>query len=351
MSQIEKALIKCDDVICSLVAWWETPQHGRSTELDYLVEPQADQTEIAQTGPLELTAPMYIAPMYGAERSAPLQEIAEAVSRALACLTDRLIWPYCLPLMASMCLELSEEIVGAHEAYIRCAKRNGANLILSRLYDRLARLLGHSLLDERDPTRAAQQLSDMQLFVTADKADSTLVGGKHHPNSASQPRTNGGETKSDKPAKQRDEPADRWAVPSPTTRHEPDRRIEPDASAHDKYTSITTRHLTAIFVLDCLHMRCSSGQTATGLTASSATTAPTVLNADLNFISTVTSTMVIRPADMRPTTVSQRATINRLTKSHPTKVILLATTATDLSLRFSLVQLVFASPQLDRGGA
>ena len=91
MSKIEKALIKCDDGICSLVAWWETPQHGRSTELDYLVEPQADRTEVAQTGPLELTAPMYIAPMHGAERSAPLQGTAEAVSRALACLTARLL--------------------------------------------------------------------------------------------------------------------------------------------------------------------------------------------------------------------------------------------------------------------
>ena len=89
--------------------------------------------------------------MYGAERGAPLQESAETVSHALACLTDRLIWPYCLPLMAEMCLELREEIVGAaHEAYIRCAKCNGANLILSGLYDRLARLLEHSLLKERD---------------------------------------------------------------------------------------------------------------------------------------------------------------------------------------------------------
>ena len=51
---------------------------------------------------------MYTALMYGAERSAPLQEIAETVSRALACLIDRLIWPYCLPLMAEMCLELRE---------------------------------------------------------------------------------------------------------------------------------------------------------------------------------------------------------------------------------------------------
>ena len=68
-----------------------------------------------------------------------------------------------------------------------------------------------------------------------DKVDSTLVGGKHHPNSTSQPRTNSSDTKSDEPAPQRDEPADRWAVRSPTARHEPDRQIEPDASAPDKY--------------------------------------------------------------------------------------------------------------------
>ena len=69
-------------------------------------------------------------------------------------------------------------------------------------------------------TRAAQQLSDMQLFVTTDN----------------QPRTHNGDTKSDKPAQQQDLGlADRWAVRSPTTRHGPDRRIEPDASAPDKY--------------------------------------------------------------------------------------------------------------------
>ena len=95
---------------------------------------------------------MYTAPMNGAERSAPLQEIAEAVSRALACLTDRLIWPYCLPLMAERCLKLHNEIVGAHEAYIRCATRNGAYLILPGLYDRLARLLGNSLRAEQPRT-------------------------------------------------------------------------------------------------------------------------------------------------------------------------------------------------------
>ena len=44
-----------------------------------------------------------------------------------------------------MCLELREEIVGAHKAYIRCATRNGAYLILPGLYDRLAWLFGHNL--------------------------------------------------------------------------------------------------------------------------------------------------------------------------------------------------------------
>ena len=116
MSKLEKVLVKCDDGVRSLIARWETPQHARSTELDHLMDPQADRTEIAQTGPPELTAPMYTGPTYGAERSAPLQEIAETVSRALTCMTDRLIWPYCLPLMAEMCLELYEEIDGAHEA-------------------------------------------------------------------------------------------------------------------------------------------------------------------------------------------------------------------------------------------
>ena len=71
--------------------------------------------------------------------------------RALAYLTDRLIWPYCLPLMAERFLEY-EEIEGAHEAYRRCAERNAANLILSGLHDHLARLLGKSLFEARDHT-------------------------------------------------------------------------------------------------------------------------------------------------------------------------------------------------------
>ena len=116
------------------------------------MELQADRTEIAQTGPQEVAAPLHTAPLREAVRSAPLQEIAKTVSRAFAGLADRLIWPYCLPLMAERCLKLHNEIEGAHEAYIRCAKRNGANRIRSGLHGRLARLLGNSLLDERDHT-------------------------------------------------------------------------------------------------------------------------------------------------------------------------------------------------------
>ena len=109
MSKIKKALIKCDDGVRSSIARWETPQHGRTTELDHPMELQADRTEIAQTGPPEVAAPLYT---------------------------------------AERCLKLHNEIDGAHGAYIRCAKRNGANLILSGLYDYLARLLGNSLLGE-----------------------------------------------------------------------------------------------------------------------------------------------------------------------------------------------------------
>ena len=57
-----------------------------------------------------------------------------------------------MPLMAETFLEPHEEIDGAYEAYIRCAKRNAANPILSGLHDRLARLLENSLLGERDHT-------------------------------------------------------------------------------------------------------------------------------------------------------------------------------------------------------
>ena len=47
---------------------------------------------------------------------------------------------------------LHYEIEWSHEAYMRCAERNAANRILSDLHDRLTRLLGDSLLDERDHT-------------------------------------------------------------------------------------------------------------------------------------------------------------------------------------------------------
>ena len=49
------------------------------------MELQADRTEIARTGPPEMAEPLCAAHLRGAVRSAPLQEIAEAVvSRALA---------------------------------------------------------------------------------------------------------------------------------------------------------------------------------------------------------------------------------------------------------------------------
>ena len=130
----------------------ESPQHEKPTALDRSMELQADRTEIAPTGPPEMAEHLCAAPLRGAVRSAHLQEIAEMACCALAYLTDRLIWPYCLPLMAERCLEVYEEIEGAHEAHRRCAERNAANLILSGLHDHLARLLGSSLLEARDHT-------------------------------------------------------------------------------------------------------------------------------------------------------------------------------------------------------
>ena len=116
MSKPAKALIKCDNGVRSpMAARWESPQHEKTTALDRSMELQADQTEIVPTGPPEMADPLCAAPLRGAVRSAPLREIAETVSRALAYLTDRLIWPYCLPLMAERCSELYEEIEGAHD--------------------------------------------------------------------------------------------------------------------------------------------------------------------------------------------------------------------------------------------
>ena len=79
--------------------------------------PQADRTEIAPGGPSEVAEPPCAAHLRCAVHHAPLQEIAETVSRALAYLTDRLIWPYCLPAKAEQCLKLHEEIERAHEVY------------------------------------------------------------------------------------------------------------------------------------------------------------------------------------------------------------------------------------------
>ena len=68
-------------------------------------------------------------------RLASLQETAETVSRALAYLTDRLSWPYCLQVTADQCLELYEKIERAHVVYQRYAKRHAANFMLSVLHD------------------------------------------------------------------------------------------------------------------------------------------------------------------------------------------------------------------------
>ena len=134
------------------MARWEPSQHERTTALDHSMELQADRTEIAPTGPPEVAEPLCAAHLRCAVRCAPLQEIAETVSRALAYLTDRLIWPYCLPAKAEQCLKLHEKIERAHEVYQRYAKHSAAHPIASDLHDRLTRLLDGSLLDERDHT-------------------------------------------------------------------------------------------------------------------------------------------------------------------------------------------------------
>ena len=109
------------------------------------MELQADRTKIAPTGTSELAEPLCADHLRAAVRLASLQEIAETVSRALAYLTDRLMWPYCPPLMAIIYLENYDEIEEAHETYMRCAKRNTAKPTPSGLHDRLARLIEKSL--------------------------------------------------------------------------------------------------------------------------------------------------------------------------------------------------------------
>ena len=109
------------------MARWKPPQHERTTALGHSMELQADRTEIAPTGPSEVAEPLCAALLRCAVCCAPLQETAEMVSRALAYLTDRLIWPYCSPLLAQVYLETHDEIEEAHETYMCCAKRNTAN--------------------------------------------------------------------------------------------------------------------------------------------------------------------------------------------------------------------------------
>ena len=138
-----------------MMARWEPSQHERTTALDHSMELQADRTEITPTGPSEVAEPLCAAHLRCAVRCAPPQETAETVSRALAYLTDRLIWPYCLTLMAERCLELHERIESTHGFYQRYAEGSAANPIASDLHDHLAWLLGDSLLDVRDDTPRA----------------------------------------------------------------------------------------------------------------------------------------------------------------------------------------------------
>ena len=82
--------------------------------------------------------------------------------------------------MAEMCLELREEIVGAHGAYVRCATRNGANFILPGLYDRLARLLGHNMAngivrDHPPPEIATAKVISVQDFGVASSFPSNVL--------------------------------------------------------------------------------------------------------------------------------------------------------------------------------
>ena len=133
MSKSEAALIKCDDGVRSPMARWESPQHERTTALDHSMELQADRTEIAPTGPSEVAEPLCAAPVRGDVRCAPLQEIAETVSRALAYLTERLLWNCCSLLMEERLMMLHHDIEVAHKTYTLCAWRNASNHILSEL--------------------------------------------------------------------------------------------------------------------------------------------------------------------------------------------------------------------------
>ena len=155
MNEPTNAHNKYENMTRSPMARREPPRHERTTALDNSMEPLADRTEIAPTGPSEVAKPLRAAPVRGAARCAPLQEIAETVNRALAYLTDRLTWPYCMPLMAEMCLGLHERIVSTHGWIQLYAEGGAAHPIVSMLHEDLARLLGDSLLDVRDDTPRA----------------------------------------------------------------------------------------------------------------------------------------------------------------------------------------------------
>ena len=110
MSEPTRAHNKYENVARSPMARREPPRHERTTALDNSMELLADRTEIAPTGPSEWAEPLRAEHLRTAVRLASLHETAETVSRALAYLTDRLSWPYCLPGTAGQCLALHEKI-------------------------------------------------------------------------------------------------------------------------------------------------------------------------------------------------------------------------------------------------
>ena len=181
MSKLDKAHNKYENGARSPMARWEPPRHERTTALDNSMELLADRTEIAPTGPSEWAEPLCAEHLRAAVRLASLQEIAETVSRALAYLTDRLSWPYCLPVTADQCLALHEKIERAHVVYQRYAKRNAANFMLSELHDDLARLLGNRLLSERDHTPMEKDLNLRDTGEIISLQDWMATAGMTHP--------------------------------------------------------------------------------------------------------------------------------------------------------------------------
>ena len=161
---------------------WEPSQHERTPSLDHPIELQTDRAEIAPGGPSEVAEPLCAAHLRCAVNHAPLQEIAETVSRALAHLIDQLTWPYCLPAKADQCLALHDEkIERAHVVYQRYAKHNAVNFMVFELHNNLARLLGNRLLNEREYIPMQKDLNFRDTDEIISVQDWMTTAGMTHP--------------------------------------------------------------------------------------------------------------------------------------------------------------------------